>query len=138
MGSVLEQHAGLIFVGQQVASAAKPAEGVVMEKLRHAGMILRLRGQPRWISVLASLEGTSPSLVQKKGGPFDHLRTGWGAAGARSMLRIRRSVALPDVLQRLGQRLLSDGAIDVHGVAGEDELVVIALVGQHARHSFIR
>jgi hypothetical protein len=37
---VLEQNPGLVFGGQQVASAAEPAEGVVMEKVRHAGMIL--------------------------------------------------------------------------------------------------
>jgi|GEM_PF-6428017 hypothetical protein len=36
---------------------------------------------------------------------------------ARSVPATRRPVALPNALQRFGQRLLSHGAIDVHGVA---------------------
>src|SRR5262245_59899998 len=39
-------------------------------------------------------------------------------------------VALPDVFQRFGQRLLFYGAVAVAGVASEDELVMVALVGQ--------
>lgn len=42
-GGLLEQDAGLVFGGQEVASATETAEGVVMEKLRHEEMILRGR-----------------------------------------------------------------------------------------------
>ena len=38
-----EQNPRLILVGQQVAPAAQPAEGVVMEKRRHREMILPRR-----------------------------------------------------------------------------------------------
>lgn len=40
---LFKQNTGLIFRGQQIASATEPAEGVVVEKLRHGEMILRVR-----------------------------------------------------------------------------------------------
>ncbi len=39
---LLEQNAGLIFVGKEVTSATEPTEGIVMEKVRHWRMILPL------------------------------------------------------------------------------------------------
>src|SRR5215469_14832581 len=48
--------------------------------------------------------------------------------GRRSMVGARIMVALPNIFQRLGQGLLADRAIDVHSIAGEDELVVITLI----------
>ena len=40
---LLEQNSGLVFGGEEVASATEPAKGVVMEKLRHRQMILPFR-----------------------------------------------------------------------------------------------
>ena len=40
---LLEQNTGLVFGGEKIASATEPAEGVVMEKLRHQEMILPFR-----------------------------------------------------------------------------------------------
>ena len=37
---LFEQNTGLVFGGEEVAPATEPAEGVVMEKLRHDEMIL--------------------------------------------------------------------------------------------------
>ena len=37
---LLEQNTGLVFGGKEVPSATEPTEGVVMEKLRHRGIIL--------------------------------------------------------------------------------------------------
>lgn len=37
---LLEQNPRLVFGGQQIASAAKPTEGVVMQELRHRKIIL--------------------------------------------------------------------------------------------------
>ena len=39
---LFKQNTRLIFRGQQVASAAEPPEGVVVEKLRHEEIILRI------------------------------------------------------------------------------------------------
>jgi len=39
-----QQNARIIFGGEKIASATKPAEGVVMEKLLHGGIIL-----PSWL-----------------------------------------------------------------------------------------
>jgi hypothetical protein len=39
---LFEQNTGLIFRGEQIASATEPPEGVVVEKLRHVEMILRV------------------------------------------------------------------------------------------------
>ena len=39
---VLEQNPGLVFAGKEVPSATEPSEGIVMEKLRHPGIILPL------------------------------------------------------------------------------------------------
>src|ERR1035441_7912559 len=46
-------------------------------------------------------------------------------------------IALPDVLEGLGQDLDVDCAVGVSGVAGEDELVVIALGGENLGHILI-
>lgn len=43
-GRLFKQNTGLVFGGKEVASATEPAEGVVMEKLRHEGMILFFPG----------------------------------------------------------------------------------------------
>jgi hypothetical protein len=37
---LLEQNAGLVLIGQEVTSATEPTESIVMEELRHEGMIL--------------------------------------------------------------------------------------------------
>jgi len=49
----------------------------------------------------------------------------------------RSCVVLPDVLQRFGKRLLSHGTVDVGGIAGEYELVVVALGGEHFGHTLV-
>jgi hypothetical protein len=54
-----------------------------------------------------------------------------------SRLLLHRYVALPDVFHSLGQGLPFCSAVGMAGVAGEDELVVIALSGKHAGHVFI-
>ena len=46
-------------------------------------------------------------------------------------------VVLPEVNESFGQGLLFDRAVRVAGVAGEDELVVIALGGEDAGHVFV-
>jgi hypothetical protein len=48
-----------------------------------------------------------------------------------------RSITLPHVFQRFREGLLSHGAVNMHGIAGEYELLVIALRGQDLRHAFI-
>src|SRR5580704_18722619 len=47
----------------------------------------------------------------------------------------RRSA--PDVFERFGQGLLLYGTVGMSGVAGEDELIVIALGGQHFGHVLV-
>ena len=44
---LLQQNTGLVFGGEEVTSATEPTEGVVMEKLRHEGMILPFVRPPR-------------------------------------------------------------------------------------------
>jgi len=56
---LLEQNAGLVFGGEEVASATEPAEGVVMEKLRHEGMILPFR-----LSLVASMANKDNNIVE--------------------------------------------------------------------------
>ena len=46
-------------------------------------------------------------------------------------------ITLPEVLECLGQGLLFDGAVGVSGVAGEDELIVVAPGGEDAGHVFV-
>ena len=46
-------------------------------------------------------------------------------------------VALPEVFEGFGQGLLFDGVVGVAGVAGEDELVVVAAGGEDAGHVFV-
>ena len=43
-GRVLEQNPGLVGAGKEVASATEPSEGIVMEELRHAKMVLHSPG----------------------------------------------------------------------------------------------
>ena len=43
-GRVLEQNPGLVGAGKEVASATEPSEGIVMEELRHAEMVLHSPG----------------------------------------------------------------------------------------------
>ena len=38
-------------------------------------------------------------------------------------------ISLPDVLEGFGEGLLTDGAVDVAGVAGKHKLEVVSLVG---------
>jgi len=56
---LLEQNARLVFGGEEVASATEPAEGVVMEKLRHEGMILPFR-----LSLVASMANKDNNIVE--------------------------------------------------------------------------
>ena len=56
----------------------------------------------------------------------------------RARLRRGDRIALPQPFQRFGQRLLFHAAVAVPGVAGEDELVVITLGGQHFGHVLVR
>ena len=49
------------------------------------------------------------------------------------MLLRRRRVALPDIFESLGQGLPFRRTIGVTGVAGEDKLVVITFLREHAR-----
>ena len=56
--------------------------------------------------------------------------TGWpGEAGwlEISVLRVRKRIAPPDIFQGFGQGLLFDGVVGVACIAGEEELVVVAL-----------
>ena len=46
-------------------------------------------------------------------------------------------IALPDVFEGFGQCLLFYGAVGVAGVAGEDELIVVALGGEDAGHVLV-
>ena len=46
-------------------------------------------------------------------------------------LLARDRVSLPDVFESLGQGLRLHGTVGVAGVAREDELVVVTLVGEH-------
>src|SRR6266498_4377459 len=48
-----------------------------------------------------------------------------------------RYVALPDVLQSLGKRLLFRGTIHMPSIAGKDKLVVVALGGEDLRHILV-
>src|SRR5579863_7456239 len=48
-----------------------------------------------------------------------------------------RMVALPDVLEGFGEGLEAGSAVDVAGVLGEDELVLIALGSEGASHVFV-
>ena len=45
---LLEQNTCLVFGGKEITSATEPTEGVVMEKLRHEGMILPAVVSARW------------------------------------------------------------------------------------------
>jgi hypothetical protein len=48
-----------------------------------------------------------------------------------------RRITPPDIFQRFGEGLLFDFAVGVAGVFGEDELVVVAFVGQNFGHVFV-
>jgi len=45
---LLEQNSGLIFGGEEITSATKSAEGIVVEKLRHGEIILRFPYKTQW------------------------------------------------------------------------------------------
>ena len=63
-----------------------------------------------------------------------------GRETARSVVMLisrRHGIALPEIFQRLRQRLQLHRVIDMAGVAGKDKLVVIALRGQHLGHLLI-
>src|ERR1039457_4609515 len=49
----------------------------------------------------------------------------------------RRWVVLPDVLKRLGKRLLFHRSVHVSGIAGKYELVVIALGSEYLRRMLV-
>ncbi len=55
---LLEENTGLVFDGQEVTSATEPAEGVVMQKLRHEEIILPLGQQS--LRRAAARTGTEP------------------------------------------------------------------------------
>src|SRR3954454_17368954 len=64
-------------------------------------------------------------------------RTVWTELTHISFPGFRRTIPLPNVFQRLGKGLLSHCAIDMPGVASENELVVIALCSKHSGHIFV-
>jgi hypothetical protein len=65
--------------------------------------------------------------------------SGWNCLFVRGRAcRACCGIALPEPLQRFRQRLLLYRAVAVDGVAGEDELVGVALGGQGRGHAFVR
>lgn len=56
-----EQNTGLIFGGEKVTSATEPTKGVVMEELRHDGMIL-----PSSLSALCLRVESPPDLGRRR------------------------------------------------------------------------
>ena len=48
-----------------------------------------------------------------------------------------RVIVLPDVFEGFGEGLQFDGAVDMAGVPGEDELVVVVLCGEGFGHVFV-
>src|SRR4051812_1536891 len=94
-----------------------------------------------WPSCRVGFPGSS---CRRTCGPSDLTFAVPSSASSKSLPLLRRvgrrffnGITFPHVFQRLGQRLLLHTAVAVPRVAGEDELVVVALGGQGLGHVLV-
>lgn len=113
------------------AGRAQRQENPVHHRETHSSQKMAVIPEADFPSILAGTRGWMGHPAPRR--RLKLVRT----AGLMSR-NFRRMIAVPDVLKRLGKRLLPHRSVDVSGVLREDELVGIVFGCQHSRHVFVR
>src|SRR5258708_8675125 len=82
--------------------------------------------------------GQYPATVSERLRQGPKMVSSAGFALSLHLTSLRHRIALPQPFQRRRQGLRDGRTVDVLGVAHEQELVVVTLVGQHLRHQFVQ